>query len=451
MKRTVFALLLCLAFCIPLHFTAASNVIIKEAVTSEINLDYGHTPLGLTAGSTVLDLMQQVDASLVQGYLEDLVAFGPRVTGGWAVGQAGTYIYNEFNSMGLDVRYQNWSNYGYTGKNVEGTILASGPSDEIYVVCAHYDSVSGSPGADDNGSGTAAVLALAKVFSAYNFDVNIRFVCFDGEEQGLLGSYEYAEEAYNNGDNIIGTLNADMIGFALSSYDETHIKVYNDTASQWLVNFTDGVADTYSSYLDLDVLPSGYTYGSDHNSFWDFNYHALFYHEYNFNDYYHSSQDLISHMNIPYFARCTQLIAATLAELVGSFDPMPLIPDSYTLNYRTGGQVGFSLEAGVDNANRHYILLAGASGTNPGTALPGGLATLPLNMDAVTDLVLQNLNTPIFADFMGVLDVNGSASAQLDTFGPLPSSTLGIELVFAFACNNPWNYVSNPTFVEIVD
>lgn len=451
MKKIAIALLLSLLCIISLPNAVASNIIIEEPATFENAELINQSPLGLSVRATVLDIINQIDQNLVEEYLEDLVAFGPRVTGSWAVDQAGTYIHNEFASMGLDARYHNWSNWGYSGKNVEGELPASGSNDEIYIVCAHYDSVSGSPGADDNASGTAAVMALAKVFSGYTFDVTLRFVCFDGEEQGLLGSAKYAQEAYNNGDNIIGVLNADMIGFAQSNYDKTHIKLYHDTASNWLLNFADGVADTYVNYIDLDLLPSGASYGSDHASFWNYNYHAVFYHEYNFNDYYHSPQDIIAHMDLDYFKRCTQLFAATFAELAGSFDPLPLVPDTYTVSYRVGGQVDFSLDAGTANANRNYILLAGASGFEPGTALPGGLATLPINMDAVTDLVWQNLNTAFFADFLGVLDGNGTATAQLDTFGPLPSSTLGLELVFAYACNNPWDYVSNPTFIEIVD
>ena len=58
-------------------------------------------------------------------------------------------------------------------------------NDEIYVVCAHFDSVSGAPGADDDGSGVAAFLACAYLMSQYEFNHTIRFVGFSGEEQGL--------------------------------------------------------------------------------------------------------------------------------------------------------------------------------------------------------------------------------------------------------------------------
>ena len=116
--------------------------------------------------------------------------------------------------MDLEVRYHNWTNGGFSGSNIEATIKGlDSESDEIYLICGHYDSVSRSPGADDDGSGTVGVMAAAKVMSTYTFNHTIRFVTFSGEEQGLLGSKVYAEESYEKGENIVA-LNLDMIGYS---------------------------------------------------------------------------------------------------------------------------------------------------------------------------------------------------------------------------------------------
>ena len=72
------------------------------------------------ASQEIIDLIEQVDVNLVRGYLEDLVDFGPRVTGSQACEDATDYIYDQFSSMGLDVRYCPWFNYGYQGRNVQG-------------------------------------------------------------------------------------------------------------------------------------------------------------------------------------------------------------------------------------------------------------------------------------------------------------------------------------------
>jgi hypothetical protein len=279
---------------------------------------------------TIGDILEEVDEALILEYLTDLVDFGPRVTGTSACEQAGDYIYYEFKSYGLETRYDDWSYGGNSGNNIEGTLQGTDEtSDEIYIICAHYDSVTGSPGADDDGSGTATVLAAAYAMSQYEFNHTIRFVAFDGEEQGLLGSHEYVQEAYDNGDNIVAVLNGDMIGFATNETEASMMKIKENSASTWITNFTYDVSQKYEEYIELTVIPSGSGGGSDHRSFWDFGYHAIMYQEYNFNDYYHSPQDQIGNMDIDYCTRMSRLEIATLGELaegVGSPET-PTKPD----------------------------------------------------------------------------------------------------------------------------
>ncbi len=61
------------------------------------------------------------------------------------------------------------------------------------------------------------------------------------------------------------------------------------------------------------------------------------------------------------------------------------------------------------------------------------------------------LNTPVFLNFMGTLDASGQATAELNTGGPLPPGSVGIILSFAYCLNNPFDFVSNPINVEILD
>jgi len=271
----------------------------------------------------IVELIEQIDESTTLSYIEDLVAFGPRVTGSQACQNAADYIYDTFAGMGLEVRYHHWSYGGESGDNVEGTLPGKDPlSDEIYIVCGHYDSVNGAPGADDNASGTAAVMACAEIMSQYAFDHTVRFVAFCGEEQGLLGSHVYAQEASQNGDNIVAVLNADMISYAENDYDRSRVLLHHDDASYWIVDFTDNVASEYYDFINLDVIPSGFSWGSDHYSFWEYDYNAVFYFENNFNPYYHSPNDIIANIDPLYEKRNCRLVLATLAEL-SDLAPMP--------------------------------------------------------------------------------------------------------------------------------
>lgn len=110
--------------------------------------------------------------------------------------------------------------------NVVATLPGRQPEsrDRVFVVCAHYDSratgvndiESLAPGADDNASGTAAVLELARVLSKFEFDATLVFLATASEEQGLQGSRRWAELAKADGRKIAGVLNNDIIGSPVS-------------------------------------------------------------------------------------------------------------------------------------------------------------------------------------------------------------------------------------------
>jgi len=270
-------------------------------------------------GSLIL-LLEQLDENMVINYIGNLTAFGPRVTSTQACYDAGNYIFTEFSNMGLSVKYHNWSNGNLHGSNIEATLDGmNDSSDEVYIVCGHYDSVPGSPGADDNGAGTAAVLATAKIMSQYRFNHTVRFVCFSGEEQGLYGSKYYVQDAVLNDDNIVVALNADMMGYAKTEEDRSKVKVFEDEHSEWVLDLTVDISEQYYDYINLEIIPSGYSWGSDHYRFWEAGYNALFYFEYKWNPNYHLSSDVVENMNPMYASRVSKLIMATLVELSQGF------------------------------------------------------------------------------------------------------------------------------------
>ena len=119
-----------------------------------------------------------------------------------------------------------------------------------------------------------------------------------------------------------------MIGYAENPTQASYIRIYENSASEWITDYTEDVSQDYYSYIELTVVPSGTAYNSDHASFWNFNYEAIMYHEYEFNQYYHSSQDIIANMDTDYSTRVSKLMAATLGELaqVSSFNTPPEKP-----------------------------------------------------------------------------------------------------------------------------
>jgi hypothetical protein len=115
----------------------------------------------------------------------------------------------------------------------------------------------------------------------------------------------------------------------------------------------------------------------------------------------------------------------------------------------TGAIIDFTLSAGLGNAERLYLILAGTSGTSPGFMLPGGTTVLPLNWDPLTDVVLINLNSTLFQDFFGSLGITGYGKARLNA-GSLPPESVGLILYFAYCLNEPFDFASNALEIEIV-
>lgn len=126
-----------------------------------------------------------------------------------------------------------------------------------------------------------------------------------------------------------------------------------------------------------------------------------------------------------------------------------LAVDCHTLSAAFGGTVNYNLDAGVAYANRNYLLLGSISGTEPGTPLPGGLTTIPMNWDLFTNMMIPLINSPVFNKFYGPLDAYGKGSAQLKT-GAVPASAAGLRMYFAYCTYEPFDFVSNPEEVRFL-
>lgn len=126
----------------------------------------------------------------------------------------------------------------------------------------------------------------------------------------------------------------------------------------------------------------------------------------------------------------------------------PLALSDNRLHENTSGTINFTLDAGVAQANSHYFLLCGVTGTQPGTNLPHGLV-LPCNWDFVSDLVMPFNNVALFFDFIGVLDNSGKATARFEWPGLAGSS--GAMIYFAYCTYKPFDFVSNGASLEVVN
>jgi Zn-dependent M28 family amino/carboxypeptidase len=121
------------------------------------------------------------------------------------------YIEETFQAMGYAVTSQAYTVQGTSVRNLEVVLGGTSLTEEIVLVGAHYDTVSGSPGANDNVSGVAALLEIARLLAAKPLARSVRFVAFVNEEAPFfytweMGSHHYARRAHERGDNITAML-----------------------------------------------------------------------------------------------------------------------------------------------------------------------------------------------------------------------------------------------------
>lgn len=263
----------------------------------------------------IVTMLNQVNESLISYYLEELVQFGPRFTGSESCSNAAQYIHDEFKLLGLDVYIDPWNYIRYQCQNVIATLNGTNPnSDAIFIICAHYDTTENSPGANDDGSGVAAMLAIANICSQYSFNHTIRFIAFSGEEVGTYGSYAYAKKAYEKGENIRAVLNLETFGY--TSNGGTELFLLKTERTEWISQFSQEIAEQYYQFCNLTIIPNG-NRPCDHQAFLEFGYDAVQYVQLNRDDYpLHTPEDSLDKINYSYLVNVTKLILAITVELV---------------------------------------------------------------------------------------------------------------------------------------
>ncbi len=287
--------------------TAAFAAAAQTAANPEVK----HNP-------AIQKIIQNVSAAQIEKYNRKLVSFGTRNTNSAqnnptrGIGAARDWIYEEFKRISADcggcLEVEKQTYLQEKGRripkdinltNVIATLNGEKNPDRIYIVSGHYDSMCGNPsdgdcdapGANDDGSGTAAVIEMARVMSKQKYDATIIFMTVAGEEQGLLGATYFAEQAAKNKMDIEAMFTNDIIGGAKAFKDrpdrnsvrlfaegvpsnETEAEANlrrsvggeNDSAARQLGRYIKETADIYSPNFRVNVIyrRDRYLRGGDH-------------------------------------------------------------------------------------------------------------------------------------------------------------------------------------------
>ena len=305
-------------------------------------------------------LLEEVSPAELRRTVEDLVSFHNRNTNGEAptgdkgVGAARRYLKKRLDayaasSGGRLVVTEDW--FEAKGPRMSkplrvANVLAKLPGvsdpERVYIVGGHYDSINGdrmdtegfAPGANDDASGTAVAVELARVMSRHQFAATLLFVCYVGEEQGLLGSKHHAAALKEEGAFVDGMITNDIVGGTAGGNgvkDDRTIRVFSasasgsDSPSRQFARLVRGVARAYLPEAEAALIfrPDRFGRGGDHLPFEEAGFPAIRFTEAN-EDYRHQHQnvrvedevqygDLLEHVNFDYVAKVARLNLAALA------------------------------------------------------------------------------------------------------------------------------------------
>lgn len=342
-------------------------------------------------------MVKEISVDSLTQNLTKLVSFGTRATlsnqssNTKGIGAARAWILTRFNeyakaSNGRLTAFIDTTTYNADKRrvnrpiilgNVVATLKGTDPNDKrIFVISGHLDSrrsnemdsVGDSPGANDDGSGTVAVMECARVMSKHSFPATIIFVTVSGEEQGLLGAYFMANKAKKENWKIEAVLNNDIMGSNNSNetniVDNTRIRVFseglsvtdtgrvamqirslgleNDGRSRQLARYVKEVGERYVENLEVMMIYRNdrFLRGGDHTAFVENGFAAVRITEMNEN-YTRQHQDirvengikygdLIEHIDFEYLRKNTSMNLANLANLAKA----PAVPEEVKLDVK---------------------------------------------------------------------------------------------------------------------
>jgi Tol biopolymer transport system component len=288
---------------------------LDRQLTAETDLRERGARMFAAVTPQVRSVVDRASVSRIYGYERDLVAFGSKHISQPGNALASEYIHKTLESFGYTPQYQYFEVPVGGGRgtvrtaNVIATLPGATHPELEYVVSSHYDSVAAGPGADDDTSGSAALLEAARILRGHPMAATIKFLWFTGEESGLLGSAEYVRQAVARRDRIVGALNNDMVGFADDYRLDDTIRYSNpglrDVQHAAAFLFTKLITYDARYYLSTDAASYYDAYGDIVSGIGSYPILG--------NPHYHQSHDTIDTVN---FQLITEVAKATTASIM---------------------------------------------------------------------------------------------------------------------------------------
>ena len=238
---------------------------LRTELRSELALKASGTRMFQPIAADVRQVLARESASRIFDYEKALFDFDSKHISKPGNRKASEFLFNTYKSFGYEPEYQ-WfePRTALDGRtaNVIATLRGTVDPDLVYVVSSHFDSVEAGPGADDDASGTAALLEAARVLANHPLPATVIFASFTGEEGGLLGSREFVRRAVAAKVHVAGALNNDMVGWTNDARLDNTIRYSNPG----IRDIQHGAAMLFTHLITYDAL---YFKGTDAASLYD--------------------------------------------------------------------------------------------------------------------------------------------------------------------------------------
>jgi len=271
--------------------------------------------INLSPDPFIQQIVNEVSADSILSYLQKFESFGQKNPGSAALVTARDWLYNKYQSYGyVDITYHDFTWSTLTLQNIivnkPGTVYP----DINLIIDGHYDTIVG-PGTNDNGSGVAIILEVARLLANIDCEYTIKFINFSAEEEGLIGSRAYVDSVVvPQNMNILLVFNIDEVG-GIAGYINNTITCERDEGLPAGNNaasaaYTDTLVTLTEMYSPLNTVIA-HAYGSDYMPFEDAGYVITGYYETNESWHPHTLSDTLGNMDPQYVTEIARGALAT--------------------------------------------------------------------------------------------------------------------------------------------
>lgn len=412
---------------------------------------------------SISEIVGGVDSLNLIHHVSQLEGVRHRTTGFDHLQFSKQYIEDHFTNNGIQASRGEFTKWGYNAANIIGKHAGHHDESLVYIIEGHFDTVLGSPGADDNGSGVSGMLEAMRVLSQYEFGRTIKFLGLDLEEEGLFGAINYVDESIPQYEQTEGVINLDMIGYVnnepnsqtfpfgfdqlfpdLVSFAESDssrgnfiFNFANENSSQLMEYFNTSAAQhapelrvgSASVPGNSEIAPD--LRRGDHAPFWDAGIKALFITvggEFR-SPHYHQTSDTLGTLNFEFITNIVKTTVATIANLAQPIHCGIAFSDTFSV---MGSSVSVTDAVGPESFALHQ--------NYPNPFNPSTTISYELPVDSEVSLVVYDILGHEVATLISKNQEAGYRSVNwrgLDNFGQRVSAGMYLYVIRAGDFSEP--------------